>query len=106
MVCIIYNTIFTGVISATWVKDEDIERLLKSLPNWMKLQKAKEKKLTESMDESPEDVRTQNLRESDLLTGIFNGKTVMKHEILSDVKQLEQLAHLQESLVRREVPSA
>ncbi len=68
----------------------------------MKLQKAKEKKLTESMDESPEDVRTQNLRESDLLTGIFNGKTVMKHEILSDVKQLEQLAHLQESLVRHE----
>lgn len=65
----------------------------------MKLQRAKEKKLTESMDESPEDVRTQNLRESDLLTGIFNGKTVMKHEILSDVKQLEQLAHLQESLV-------
>jgi exocyst complex component 4 len=87
-----------GVISATWIKDEDIQRLLKSLPNWLKLQKSKDKKMTESMDESPEDVRSQNLRESDLLTGVFNGKTVQKHEILTDSKQIEQLAHLQESL--------
>lgn len=95
------------IISATWVKDEDIQRLLKSLPNWLKLQKAKDnsnKKIKEnSIDEinSPEDedMRTQNLRESDLLTGIFNGKTVQIHEILTDSRLFGQLAHFQESLV-------
>ena len=88
-----------GVISATWVRDEDIERLLKSLPNWAKLQKRKDKTPMEVLEESPEDIRAQSLRESDLLCGIFGGKIILPHEILSDVKQLEQLAHLQESLV-------
>jgi len=94
------------IISATWIKDEDIQRLLKSLPNWMKLLKAKEssKKMKEnSIDEinSPEDedTRTQNMRESDLLTGIFNGKTVQIHEILTEGKLFGQLAHFQESMV-------
>jgi len=99
-----------GVISATWIRDEDIQRLLKSLPNWQKLSKAKEEKSKGSNNkgrgsaggvespETPEEVRNQNLRESDLLSGIFNGKTVQKHEILSDPKQLRALAHLQESL--------
>ncbi|CAG7822682.1 unnamed protein product [Allacma fusca] len=87
-----------GVISATWVRDEDIERLLKSLPNWAKLQKRKDKTPMETFDESPEDLRAQSIRESDLLCGIFGGKLILPHEILSDVKQLEQLAHLQESM--------
>jgi exocyst complex component 4 len=52
----------------------------------------------EAFDESPEDLRAQSIRESDLLCGIFGGKLILPHEILSDVKQLEQLAHLQESL--------
>lgn len=80
------------------------QRLLKSLPNWLKLLKAKEgsKMINQSMDESPEDVRNQNLRESDLLTGLFYGKTVQRHEIITDTKQMNQLAHLQESLVRKE----
>lgn len=92
-----------AVISSSWVKDSDIQRLLKSLPNWLKLVKAQESlaKLNSqiSMDESPEDVRNQNLRESDLLTGLFYGKTVLKHEIITDTAQMNQLAHLQESLV-------
>lgn len=90
-----------AVISSSWIKDADIQRLLKSLPNWLKLLKAKAaKKHNQSMDESPEDVRSQNLRESELLTGLFYGKTVQRNEIITDMKQINQLAHLHESLVR------
>lgn len=92
-----------GKISATWVKDEDIERLLKSLPNWSKLQKGKLKK-QDSMDESPEDLSSQSLRESELLSGIFNGKVVLANEIISDVKNLNRLAQLQESMVSQMLP--
>lgn len=88
-----------AVISSSWVRDTDIQRLLKSLPNWLKLVKAKESKNNLSIDDSPEDVQNANLRESELLTGLFYGKTVLKHEIISDTKRMNQLAHLQESLV-------
>lgn len=88
-----------GVISANWVKDADIQRLLKSLPSWLKFLKAKDNKHNQSMDESPDDIRNQNLKESDLLMGLFYGKTVQRKEIITDAKQINQLAHLQESLV-------
>lgn len=87
------------VVSATWVTDEDIERLLKSLPNWSTLQKQRDGKLSESLIESPDDLHSQNIRESDLLYGVFGGKKLQTSEILSNLKQLQQLAHFQESMV-------
>jgi exocyst complex component 4 len=100
----IYSTIVSPedkkLISATMVKDEDIERLLKSLPNWSKLQKRKDYKRLGSTDESPEEVSSQSVRESDLFFGLFGGKTVQLNDILLDLKLIEQLAHLQESMVR------
>lgn len=88
-----------GIISANWVRDEDIERLLKSLPNWIKLQKIENRSRSISVDESPEDLRVQNTKESDLLFTIYGGKTIQANEIIGDLKCLEQLAHLHESLV-------
>ena len=66
-----------GVISATWVRDADIERLLKSLPNWTKLQKRKDKKVIESFDESPEELHAQNIRES----GTYESTAMIAHKM-------------------------
>ncbi|RWS04217.1 Exocyst complex component 4-like protein [Dinothrombium tinctorium] len=97
------------VISATWAKDEDINRFLKSLPNWAILQRSKlcaQSKAgtiggasSMSFDESPEEIRLRNMRESEILTSNLTQDTLIpSHEILSDVNQLRILAQLQESM--------
>ncbi|XP_022257470.1 exocyst complex component 4-like [Limulus polyphemus] len=89
------------IISATWAKDEDISRFLRSLPNWMNLQHLKENKEGPDVEELPEEVRLRNKKESEILTGNLAGDTLIpQHEILSDTSQLRILAQLQESLVR------
>lgn len=87
------------IISATWAKDEDISRFLMSLPNWANLQQLKEKRGGVDLEESPEEVRLRNKKESEILIGnLASGTLIPLHEILSDVAQLRVLAQLQESL--------
>lgn len=99
------------IISATWARDEDINRFLKSLPNWQTLQSIQSEKNSKTslksismesrmtLDESPEEVRLRNMRESEILTSNLAQDTLIPiHEILSDVAQLRILAQLQESM--------
>lgn len=85
------------IISATWAKDEDINRLLRSLPNWVNLQTRKGKAEVD-IEESPEEVRLRNKQESEMLIQNLAEATIPSHEILSDVSQMRTLALLQESL--------
>lgn len=52
------------------------------------------------MQESPEEVRLRNKKESEILIGnLASGTLIPQHEILADVAQLRVLAQLHESLV-------
>lgn len=105
------------IISAMWTKDEDINRLLKSLPNWNSLQQyqkltleyfqnnstetTRERSLSKmnqlfSFDESPDNVRQRNLRETEILASNLSNE-IPQHELLWQSGQLGSLAHLQES---------
>lgn len=86
------------IISATWAKDEDINRFLRSLPNWINLQNQKELESSTDIEESPEEVRLRNKKESDILTANLADTVIPAHEILSDVGHLKTLAMQQESL--------
>lgn len=73
----------------------------RSLPNWANLQLMKENRAAVDVEESPEEVRLRNKKESEILIGnLASGTLIPPHEILSDVAQLRVLAQLQESLVR------
>lgn len=100
------------IISANWTKDEDINRLLKSLPNWLVLEEYNQTKQPpsstvtgrppkiihqlSSFDESPEDVRLRIMRETEILISNLL-QEIPKHELLWQDGQLCQLARLQES---------
>ncbi|KAI8480492.1 Exocyst complex component 4 [Branchiostoma belcheri] len=108
------------IISATWAKDEDISRLLRSLPNWQNLENRRARKDEEA--ENPEAVRARNTKqqrdrteeriatmwnnkvdmaaspESDLLTNNLGDSLIPKYEVLQDVNDLRVLANLHESL--------
>ncbi|XP_078588383.1 exocyst complex component 4-like isoform X2 [Branchiostoma floridae x Branchiostoma japonicum] len=100
------------IISATWAKDEDISRLLRSLPNWQNLENRRARK--EDEVENPEAVRARNTKqrdrteerittmwnnkESDLLTNNLGDSLIPKYEVLQDVNDLRVLANLHESL--------
>ncbi|PNF38735.1 Exocyst complex component 4 [Cryptotermes secundus] len=94
------------ICSAAWLKDEDISRFIKSLPNWTDLQAQKmthhrrrplrREETTE--EESPEDIRQRNMREAEILATNLGEGGISAHEILSDVGQLKGLAQLQESM--------
>lgn len=94
------------ICSAAWLKDEDISRFIKSLPNWTDLQAQKvtyhrrrplrREETTE--EESPEDIRQRNMKEAEILASNLGEGGINTHEILSDVGQLKGLAQLQESM--------
>ncbi|XP_063222641.1 exocyst complex component 4 [Bacillus rossius redtenbacheri] len=95
------------VCSAAWLKDEDISRFIKSLPNWADLQAHKAaahrrrwplRREETTEEESPEDVRQRNIKEAEILASNLGEGGVNAHEILSDVCQLKGLAQLQESM--------
>lgn len=95
------------ICSAAWLKDEDISRFLKSLPNWLSLKAQQEVakrdtrrtlRRSHTEDESPEDVRMRNLREAEILAGNLGEGGIAPHEIISDMNVLRGLATLQESL--------
>uniref|UniRef100_A0A0A9WJT2 Exocyst complex component Sec8 n=2 Tax=Lygus hesperus TaxID=30085 RepID=A0A0A9WJT2_LYGHE len=90
--------------SVSWLKDEDISRFLKSLPNWLNLQSQKPlqrlgrplKREDTGEDESPEEIRQRNIKEAEILLG--NLTEGGQHEIISDLQQLKSLGLLQESM--------
>ena len=92
------------VISATWAKDEDINRFLRSLPSWTALQAVRAQRNYgsaegETYEESPEEINQRSAKETEILTGNLGDSVIPPHEILADPMQLRILALLQESLV-------
>ncbi|BES91501.1 exocyst complex component [Nesidiocoris tenuis] len=90
--------------SVSWLKDEDISRFLKSLPNWLNLQAQKPllrnnrtlRREDTGEEESPEEIRQRNIKEAEILVGnLAEGGQL---EIISDLQQLKSLGLLQESM--------
>ncbi|XP_035778481.1 exocyst complex component 4-like isoform X2 [Anopheles albimanus] len=95
------------IYSVAWLKDDDITRFLKSLPNWTDLktssarlrhQKPRLIKAEPSEEESPTQVQQRNVREAEMLTSNLGEGGISQQEILSDVGVLKELAILQESM--------
>uniref|UniRef100_A0A8C8R778 Exocyst complex component Sec8 n=1 Tax=Pelusios castaneus TaxID=367368 RepID=A0A8C8R778_9SAUR len=84
------------VISASWAKDDDITRLLKSLPNWINM--AQPKQLRPKREEEEDFIRAAFGKESEVLIGNLGDKLIPQQEILRDVSDLKALANMQESL--------
>ncbi|KAM6095092.1 exocyst complex component 4 isoform 1-T1 [Chlamydotis macqueenii] len=84
------------VISASWAKDDDISRLLKSLPNWSNM--AQPKQLRPKREEEEDFIRAAFGKESEVLIGNLGDKLIPQQEILRDVGDLKALANMHESL--------
>ena len=83
------------------MKDEDISRFLKTLPNYLDLKTAKQRKLKQremSEEDSPTQIQQRNIREAEMLTSNLGDSGISQHEILSDIGVLKELAILQESM--------
>ena len=91
--------------SVEWLKDDDISRFLKTLPNWTDL-KSSNFKLTKDMHQMSEDdtlaqIEQRNVREAEMLTSNLGEGGISHQVILSDVGVLKELAILQQSMVRK-----
>ncbi|KAM6201925.1 exocyst complex component 4 [Rhynchocyon petersi] len=84
------------VISASWAKDDDISRLLKSLPNWINM--AQPKQLRPKREEDEDFIRAAFGKESEVLIGNLGDKLIPAQDILRDVSDLKALANMHESL--------
>ncbi|XP_002922674.1 exocyst complex component 4 [Ailuropoda melanoleuca] len=84
------------VISASWAKDDDISRLLKSLPNWLNM--AQPKQLRPKREEEEDFIRAAFGKESEVLIGNLGDKLIPPQDILRDVSDLKALANMHESL--------
>ncbi|XGW19971.1 hypothetical protein V3C99_003639 [Haemonchus contortus] len=87
-------------ISAAWAADEDISRLLMSLPNWL-MAATEATPSTPSVPnfESEKDIRQRNERESEILIGnLATQKKIERAELLTDISDVRSLAALHESL--------
>ncbi|VDD86858.1 unnamed protein product [Enterobius vermicularis] len=92
-------------ISAAWAVDEDISRLLKSLPNWCLAVSNDEKPSSTTptailtVIESESEIRQRNERESELLIGnLGTAKQLVKEELITDMELIHSLACMHESL--------
>uniref|UniRef100_A0A915D1I9 Exocyst complex component Sec8 n=1 Tax=Ditylenchus dipsaci TaxID=166011 RepID=A0A915D1I9_9BILA len=95
-------------ISAAWAVDEDISRLLKSLPNWTVIsQWSPVNQETTPMvsagaavlNESEQDVRQRTQRESEILIGnLGTQKQIQKVELITDMDHVKSLVCMHESL--------
>ncbi|KAI1888083.1 hypothetical protein AGOR_G00181390 [Albula goreensis] len=100
----ICNTAYRGIvqceekltISASWSKDEDISRLLQSLPNWASM--ATPRALRQKREDEEDFTRAAFAKESEVLTGNLGDKLIPQNEILRDVSDLKALANVQESM--------
>lgn len=92
------------IYSVAWLKDEDISRFLKTLPNYLDLKtanaKARNRKLRSEISEedSPTQIQQRNIREAEMLTSNLGDSGISQHEILSDIGVMKELAILQESM--------
>ncbi|KAK6015239.1 hypothetical protein OSTOST_19338, partial [Ostertagia ostertagi] len=87
-------------ISAAWAADEDISRLLMSLPNWL-MAATEATPSTPSVPnfESEKDILQRNERESEILIGnLATQKKIERAELLTDMSDVRALAALHESL--------
>ncbi|VDK47269.1 unnamed protein product [Anisakis simplex] len=94
-------------ISAAWAVDEDISRLLKSLPNWFMVS-TYESTPTPSLGtpsallpctESESDIRQRNERESEILIGnLGTAKQLVRDELITDMELIRSLVCMHESL--------
>ncbi|XP_077565639.1 exocyst complex component 4 [Stigmatopora nigra] len=84
------------VISASWSKDEDISRLLQSLPNWANM--AQPRQARQKREDEEDFTRAAFAKESEVLTGNLGDKLIPPNEILRDVSDLKSLATLHESM--------
>ncbi|XP_051911425.1 exocyst complex component 4 [Hippocampus zosterae] len=100
----ICNTAYRGIvqceekltISASWSKDEDISRLLQSLPNWANM--AQPRQTRQKREDEEDFTRAAFAKESEVLTGNLGDKLIPDNEILRDVSDLKSLANLHESM--------
>uniref|UniRef100_A0AAY5ERX1 Exocyst complex component Sec8 n=1 Tax=Electrophorus electricus TaxID=8005 RepID=A0AAY5ERX1_ELEEL len=83
-------------ISASWAKDEDISRLLQSLPNWANMTQPRQ--LRQKREDEEDFTRVAFAKESEVLTGNLGDKLIPQNEILWDVSDMKSLANLQESM--------
>ena len=92
------------VVSAQWAHDEDISRFLRELPNWLNQKQGGAAAAAAagaedlSVEESPEEVRERNRRETEILSGNLGDGDIGPGEVIADVQLLRQLAWLHESL--------
>ncbi|XP_035211298.1 exocyst complex component 4-like [Stegodyphus dumicola] len=82
------------ILSASWARDPDIRRLLKSFSNWKYMQGGD----SNDIIESPEEIRLRNKEESELLIRNLHSEELSSWEIISDPNKLTYLSLLQESL--------
>ncbi|MFH4976181.1 hypothetical protein AB6A40_002890 [Gnathostoma spinigerum] len=94
-------------ISAAWAVDEDISRLLKSLPNWLMVNSLESNPSTSwstppafsPVNESDMEIRQRNERESEILIGnLGTAKRLAREELITDMEQIRSLACIHESL--------
>lgn len=85
------------IISATWAKDDDISRLLRSLPNWTNLYGHSNKHRKKEIEENSEAIRMRNERESELLINNLGDSIIKKNEVILNTADLKMMANLQES---------
>ncbi|VDM61620.1 unnamed protein product [Angiostrongylus costaricensis] len=87
-------------ISAAWAADEDISRLLMSLPNWLMTASEVTPSTPSVLNfESEKDIRQRNERESEILIGnLATQKKIERAELLTDMADVRTLAALHESL--------
>lgn len=104
-----------SILSAFWAHNEDINRLLKSQPNWIRLQigavkepvpqteskivRTLPKRINRQMssfDESPEDVRQRNASEIDILMNLLF-QEIARNEVIWSDEQIALLANMQQS---------
>ncbi|GFY40104.1 exocyst complex component 4 [Trichonephila inaurata madagascariensis] len=90
------------IFSLTWTRDEDISRLLRSLPNWtnLKINDDSAHEGEHNFEESPEEIRFRNKEESDLLIRnlSFAKDSISINEIISEHSKLRNLALMHESM--------
>ncbi|KAK2705178.1 exocyst complex component 4-like [Artemia franciscana] len=83
------------ILSASWVKDNDIARLLKSLPSW----KALEELSHDSPEhETPEEALDKFAKESKVLISNLPESSLSSNEMINDLLKMKALGTLHESL--------
>lgn len=91
-------------ISATWAVDEDISRLLKSLPSWTVIvNQTPAAELTPTgllnLNESEQEIRQRTQRESEILiSNLGVQKEIDRYSVITDMNHVRSIVCMHESL--------